>query len=221
MVDTVPATLDLDDSRWLDHTAYGFLKRNPRYRRRCVFRKNVAFGMRPVVFKFRPTILVPQKPSAMPPYNALVSPSGGSAGFAVNGVLGNVDGSSEPAIYYHASTAWRLVPMPWMPTMWSNAPNGSDSVLLRSSAGNVTNLMPNSALARVNRWHTLPLFGMFHGMQPNTAMQWPRNLRQTFSFDLEFRKPRQGFNLESSGQQVEGYYREWGAIPNTADPNIL
>lgn len=216
--ETVPNTLDLDDSRWLDHTGYGFLKRNPRYKRHCVFRNNVAYGMRPVVFKFSPTMVVPRKSTDMPAYNGLLAVG---TTYQTQGILATPDGTTgNAALPFHANVSWTLRKMPWVKTLWS-APVISDlSAPVRASAGNRTNTAPDSILARVNRWHTLPLFGMFHGMQPNTAMTWPRNVRQTFSFSLEFRKPRQSFNMDANGQQLDDYYREWGAIPTNGDPNL-
>lgn len=215
--ETVPDTLDLDDQRWLDHTGYGFLKRNPRYKRHCVWRNNVAYGMRPVVFKFTPTMLVPRKAYDMPVYNALSS-IGNTA--ATEGVLGDPAGTLAAANPLRGTPSWGFKKMPWVKTLWSNFSLVNTDPSFLSSAGNRTNTAPDSLLARVNRWHTLPLFGMFHGMQPNTAMTWPRNVRQTFSFSLEFRKPRQSFNMDANGQQADGYYREWGMIPTNGDPNV-
>lgn len=215
--ETVPDTLDLDDQRWLDHTGYGFLKRNPRFKRHCVFRNNVAYGMRPVVFKFSPTMLVTRKGFDMPTYNSLLS-IGTTA--ALEGVLTTPDGLNYGAHPYRPSYNWGFKKMPWIKTLWSYANLDNASAGYRASAGNRTNTSPDSLLARVNRWHTLPLFGMYHGMQPNTAMTWPRNVRQTFSFSLEFRKPRQAFNMDANGQQADGYYREWGMVPTNGDPNV-
>lgn len=225
VVDQVADTLELDDGLWLDHTAYGFLKRNPRYRKRCVFRNNVAYGMRPVVFKFRPTMLVPRSASKTPVYNQLLSVSGNN--MSTSGVLGLQSPSSTAVAPYEANAAgWTLKPMGWIPTLWpgfgvgTHPISGTEAPVV-ASAGNRTSADPDTLFARTNRWHTLPLFGMFHGMQPQTAQTWPRNLRQSWSMQVEFRKPRIAFDLDGNGNPNSRYFREWGMIPNTADPNIM
>lgn len=206
-------TADLDNGTWLNRTGYSMLKRSPKLRKRCQFRNNVAYGMRPVKFKFRPTILAPDRR----PLQA-TSLMGTTTSTQTAGLLNNPSPGEGGTAPFFSDTQWKYVKMPWLPTVLMAAQGNTydGGPQNNAAAGNYLENSPANYPARLNRWHSMPMFGMYVGMQPQTTQSWPTNLRQSWSYELEFRKPRMYGPLSEFGDTPSGnpHFKEWGLIPS-------
>lgn len=217
--DLQSSTAQIGNGEWLNNTGYSRIKRSPQFRKRCQLRNDVAYGMRPVTFKFAPTMLVPDR--RVSTYNSLYSTAVDGTNIALMGTVSGPAGGVNPIVGNGA--AWRYKRMPWIPTLVpysigvsSLTSNGG----LGATAGNVTDVS-SGYVSRTNRWMSIPLFGMFMGMQPQTTMVWPQNIRQSWAYQLEFRKPRLLTNLASTGDVNGPRYRDWGYVPTLTDTTSL
>lgn len=216
IVELLATTNDLNDGTALDKTAYSYLKRNPSLARRTVFRNDVAYGMRPVTFSFRPSIPVPDTKRNLA---SLQLKSTGSTGSGQVGFLTDPSATWVVQPPGGQTMSWRYAPMPWLPTRMTptltatGAASSTSNEVFRSSEGNTTDVFLVDQ-NRTNMWYTMPMFGMCHCMQMQTAVQWPRNLRTIYSMVVEFRKPRVHDFTSASGDVSAAHFREWGRLPN-------
>lgn len=205
----MPSTVDLQSGSFTQSCGYALIKKNPRLRKRAVFRNDVAYGMRPVKFSFRPTVAFPKLAYAQP---ALL---GTGTNNEAQGLLdtapsqANARNPSTAVGYTYRTAPWFPMVMPAFTGVSSLSNAGTTG---QASYGNITSSTSPSWADQVLRWVSTPLFGMYMGLQPTTAQQWPTNMRRSVSFELEFRGLRV-FDSTSFSGGFDTYYKEWGPLP--------
>lgn len=205
----VPSTVDLQSGSFTQSCGYALIKKNPRLRKRAVFRNDVAYGMRPVKFSFRPTVAYPRLGYAQP---ALLGTGTNNELQGLLDVAPSAANSRNPATgmgYTYKTAPWFDMVMPAFTARSNSADAGTTG---SASYGNITTSTSPSWADLVLRWVSTPLFGMYTGLQPTTAQQWPTNMRRSVSFELEFRGLRV-FDSTSFSGGFDTYYKEWGPLP--------
>lgn len=191
-------------------SGYALCRTDPRMRKRCVFRNDVAYGMRPVKFSFRPTVAMVRDNFSQT--KLLGTDIQNENQGLVSASTGNVNFGRNPATsmgYKYRSCPWLDMVLPHFGSVSSGSSAGPGGA---ASEGNATSTLSSSYFDLLSRWLNVPLFGMYVGLQVGTAYQWPRNLRVSMSMELEFR----GFkNMLGSSTEARpfSYFQEWGLLP--------
>lgn len=203
------STTELNNGSWVQAAGYAFIRRNPRLRKRAQFRNDVAYGMRPVKYSFRPTVAVSRPNYSQLPLLGTLNTN------EMQGIM-DVPGANLNSRNPTTSMGYKYRTAPWMemvlPAFTSVSSSANAGITGASSAGNITSTTTTSWNDLTNRWLLTPMFGFYAGLQPGTAQVWPRSMRVAISFDLEFRGFRnQEFAANAGGPPT--YYKEWGPLP--------
>lgn len=171
----------------INRSGYGIVKNNPQFRKRAQFRNDVSYGMRPVKFSFRPTVLQPRFSLGQASTLSELLTGHGAAD-----AWGRIQGSE-----------WRYKSAPWLKM---SQPSSS----AQASAGNTVSI--DFRAPDTNDWWSTPYFGFYAGMAPYSCNAWPRNMRCTVSMDVEFSGVRNVYNTAATGG-ADTYFMEWGNAP--------
>lgn len=217
MVEEQTTDSELVNSQWQRRTGYALIRQNPQLRRKAVFRNDVAYGMRPIKFSFRPGVLIRNTRQEQMP---LVGT--GTEGNELQGLISRDTGlndsrnPSSNAGWRYAPAGWWQMVMPQFPGKSSAASGGPGSLGAGAVGGSLTYLSePTEGATRwdpLRRWLEAALFGMYYGLQPGTALVWPTNLQKTIAFELEFKGLR-NFNTTSNDGAPQPYFKDWGNLP--------
>lgn len=197
------------------HTAYAEIRKNPQLRRKAVFRNDVAFGMRPVKFSFTPTYAAARFNNSQAPLSGQDPRQEKQGLMSSNNSTGYSRNPSSSIGYRYKRASWVPMVMPHFPAKSSEETAGIPG--LSSTAIDGPLVLTSSSLSsafedQVGRWLESPYFGMFMGVQVGTADVWPRNLRRSVSYELEFKGLRNFEAINDLGQPQE-YFKDWGLLP--------
>lgn len=164
-------------------TAYGQLKQDIRSRRSAQWRNDVAFGMRPIKFSFRPTMLNPKW----------------NRNLALTQVVNSV-APAGPDYNRLAGSQWKYVPSQWLDMVVTDP----------ATAGGAG--FASTAHYTSTGWYDVPHFGVCVAIQPGSATVWPTNIRTQISYELEFRGPR-NFIADAVSGGPGNFFTDWGNLP--------
>lgn len=201
---------------WIHASGYSLIRRDPRLRKKAVFRNDVAFGMRPVKFSFSPTCVVATNRGMQVPMlgNTDTAPTF-YQGLVSRQLTGqdSINPSTSSRYVFRKAGWWPMV-MPQLGPSSAIANGGRASYAPPGIAGQGLVIYSDGTYNRdeVGRWMLAPMFGMYMGLQPTTAAVWPHNLIKQISYELEFKGLRNMGTVNDTGQPVN-YFKDWGLIP--------